>query len=404
MKKIGEISLGIVTGVGGYLDISAVVTSTQAGAMFEHRLLWAVALGGVCAAFLCEQGGRLAAVSGRTISDAMRERFGSTYHVVLFAIVALVTLLILAIEIGGICVALEFATGIAFPWWAIPVAFVCWLILLKGSFAFVEYGVSALSLITVCVVVAACVLHPQWLEVARGFVPTAPSHDAARYWFLVAVIIGASIAPYLFLFYSAGAIEDRWDESHLSVNRVIAGVGMGFGALISGAAVVVAAMVYLPRGIRVDHYAQLAPMLIDAFGPTGFWLLVAVLAIACLGTAVEIALVIAYMAAQGFGWPGSQDTRPNDNARFAAAYTIALALAAIPVLLGFEPVALTTLSMALTAVTLPLAVVPLLFVMNDPTYLHEHVNGWLSNTVVLAIIGMAFVLAVATIPLEYFGG
>ena len=145
-------------------------------------------------------------------------------------------------------------------------------------------------------------------------------------------------------------------------------------------------------------------MLIDAFGPVGFWLLVASLAVACLGTAIEIALVVAYMTAQGFGFAGSQDARPGDHARFTATYTVALAAGALPVVVGFEPIQVTTLSLALTSLTLPLAVVPLLFVMNDPAYLKEHVNGWLANAVVLAIIAMAFVLALVTIPLEYFGG
>ena len=47
MKKIGEVSLGIVTGVGGYLDISSLVTSAQAGAVFRFQLMWAVLLGGL---------------------------------------------------------------------------------------------------------------------------------------------------------------------------------------------------------------------------------------------------------------------------------------------------------------------------------------------------------------------
>ena len=404
MKKIGEVSLGIVTGVGGYLDISSLVTSAQAGAIFEYRLMWAVILGGICAAFLCEQGGRLAAVSGKTISDAIRERFGFPYHLLLYAIVAIVTLLILAIEIGGVSVAIEFATGIPFAWWAIPVTLVCWLILWKGNYAFIQYGVSSASLVTVCFVVGAIVLHPPWIDVARGLVPTLPRGDRAQYWFLVAVIVSASITPYLFLFYSSGAVEDHWTPEHLGVNRVTAFVGMGFGSLIAAAVVVVAAMTLLPQGIRPDHYAQLALLLIDALGWWGFLLLVVSLAVACLGTAVEIALVLAYMTAQGFGWEGSQDAAPRDNARFCAVYTSALVVGTIPVLLGIEPIRLTTVSMALTAVTLPIAVVPFLFVMNDAAYLKAHTNGWLSNAVVIAIIGMAFVLAVVTIPLEIFGG
>lgn len=403
MKKLGELSLGIVTGVGGYLDISSLVTAAQAGAAYDFRLIWAVVAGGLCAAFLCEQAGRLSAVAGRTVSDAVRERFGSTYHLALYTIVVAVSLLILAIEIGGVCVALQFATGIAFPWWAVPVAFGCWLILWRGSFAFVEYGVSSVSLVTLCFVVAAWWAHPEWVDVFRGLVPTAPDHDPARYWFLAAIVIGASIAPYLFLFYSAGAIEDRWTTEHIGINRAVAAIGMGFGALISAAAVVVAAQAFGPRGIDLQHYTQLGLLLLDTMGPWGFWLLVATLAVACIGTAVEIALVASYMAAQGFGWPGSQDAKPRDQARFALVYTVAIAVATIPVLIGWDPIQVTTVSLALTAVTLPIAVVPLLFVMNDPTYLGDHVNGWLSNGVVVAVIGLAFVLAVCTVPLEIFG-
>ena len=40
------------------------------------------------------------------------------------------------------------------------------------------------------------------------------------------------------------------------------------------------------------------------------------------------------------------------------------------------------ISMALTAAALPLAIVPFLFLMNDPIYLGKHRNGWISNTVV----------------------
>jgi Mn2+/Fe2+ NRAMP family transporter len=62
------------------------------------------------------------------------------------------------------------------------------------------------------------------------------------------------------------------------------------------------------------------------------------------------------------------------------------------------------MSMALTAATLPLAVVPFLFLMNDPIYLGKHRNGWISNTVVAITILISFVLAVISIPLQIIGG
>jgi Mn2+/Fe2+ NRAMP family transporter len=62
------------------------------------------------------------------------------------------------------------------------------------------------------------------------------------------------------------------------------------------------------------------------------------------------------------------------------------------------------MAMALTSATLPLAIVPFLFLMNDPIYLREHRNGWISNTVVAIIVLISFVLAVISIPLEIIGG
>jgi len=61
---------------------------------------------------------------------------------------------------------------------------------------------------------------------------------------------------------------------------------------------------------------------------------------------------------------------------------------------------LTNLAMALTAATLPLSIVPFLVLMNDRRYLGRHRNGWVSNAVVMGIVGIAFLLAVVTIPLE----
>jgi Mn2+/Fe2+ NRAMP family transporter len=403
-KKALEIVLGIVTSVGGFLEIGSITTAAQGGALFGFRLVWAIILGGVCITFLVEQSGRLSAVSGQTVPDAIRERFGFNYFLFLLAVLAAVTLLVLGAEIGGVCVSLEMATGVGFQWWAIPVAFVMWLIIWKGTFSFIEDGTAILGLVTLCFVVGAIVLHPPWKQVAAGALPTLPPHDSLRYWFIAVSILGASVSPYLMFFYSSGAIEDGWKEDYVAVNRFIAVSGMSFGTFISVAVLVVAAMVFLPRGIEVGHYSQLALMLRDAFGRWGFWLVLSSLFIACLGAAMEITLQLSYMVAQGFGWNWSKNQRPKDEARFSLTYTVFIILGAILVVVGIDPLKLTVFSMALTAATLPVAIVPFLFLMNDEEYVEEHTNGWISNTAVIAIIGLAFVLAVVTIPLEIFGG
>jgi Mn2+/Fe2+ NRAMP family transporter len=404
MKKIFEIALGIVTSVGGFLEIGSITTAAQAGAEFSFQLIWAIVLGGLCVIFLVEQSGRLAAVSGHTIPGAIRERFGSNYFLFLLVVIGIVSLLVMAAEFGGVCVALEMATGIGFQWWAIPVAFVIWLIIWKGTFGVIEKGVSLLGLVTLCFVVGAIAMRPTWNQIVHGVLPTLPFHDQAHYWFVAVSILGASISPYLFFFYSSGAIEDEWDESYVGVNRVIATGGMSFGSFISVAVLVLAALLLLPQGIKVEHYSQLPLLLIPVFGRTGFWLFVASLGIACLGAALEITLEIAYLAAQGFGWNWSENQRPLDEARFSLVYTGTILLAMLVVLIGIDPLKLTVFSMALTAATLPVSIVPFLFVMNDKSYLRDYRNGWISNTVVLLIIGLAFVLSLVSIPLQIFGG
>jgi Mn2+/Fe2+ NRAMP family transporter len=403
VKKLLELTLGIVTSIGGFLEAGSLATAAQAGAEFRYQLVWAIALGTVSLIFLVEMSGRLAAVSKHTIVDAMRERFGFNFFVAMLLAVALVSFLVLASEIGGVCLALQLATGIGFQWWALPVALTVWLVLWKGSFGVVEKGAALLGLVTVAFIVGALKLHPHWTELGANLLPTLPKEEKTHYWFIAVSILGASISPYLFYFYSSGAIEDKWDESYLPTNKVIATLGMTFGGLLSVAVLVVAALVFHPRGIQIDRYEQLGVMLSDPLGRWGFYLFVASLGIACFGAALEISLAVAYMFAQGFGWNWSKNQRPKEEARFSLVYTLVVALAAVPMLIGLDPLRLTIFSMALTAVALPIAIVPFLFLMNDEQYVREHRNGLLTNTVVTIVIGLSFLIAIVAIPLQIFG-
>jgi Mn2+/Fe2+ NRAMP family transporter len=404
MKKFVEIALGIVTSVGGFLEIGSITTAAQAGADFSFQLIWAILLGSLCIIFLVEQAGRFSAVSGRTIPDAIRERFGFNYFAFLFIVLALVSLLVIAAEIGGVCIALELATGIKFQWWTVPAAFVIWLVMWKGTFGVIEKGVSVLGLVTLCFVVGAVLVHPPWSQVIRGAAPSLPQHDSVHYWFVVVSILGATISPYLYFFYSSGAIEDEWKETHVGINRIIATGGMTFGSVISIGVLILAAMIFAPQGVKIEHYTQLPQLLVPVFGYWGYWLLVASVGIACLGAALEITLQVAYLTAQGFGWNWSENQPPKAEARFAAAYTLTIILAALVTITGIDPLTITIFSMALTAATLPVSIVPFLFLMNDYSYVRVYRNSWFSNAVVIVIIAIAFVLALVSIPLQIFGG
>lgn len=403
MKKILQVALGVVTSVGGFLEIGSVTTAAQAGAQFGYQLLWAILLGTLCLIFLIEMAGRLSAVSKHTIVDAMRERFGFPFFFIVLIGMVIIAFMVLVAELGGIGFGLQILTGVGFPWWAVPVSFVVWLLMWKGTFSLIENGASLLGLVTLSFIVSAFKLHPDWSGVASGLVPSIPETDKARHGFLAVSILGASISPYLMYFYSSGAIEDKWDRSYIPINRFIAGFGMTFGGVLSMAVLVVAALALQPKGIQVETFPQAALLMTTALPKWGFYLFAVSMIVACFGAALEISLAIAYFFSQGFGWNWSEDLEPSKNSRFAFVYTIIIMLAAIPLLLGVDPIKVTMMSMALTSATLPLAIVPFLFLMNDPIYLGKHRNGWVSNSVVGIVILISFVLALISIPLQIMG-
>lgn len=404
MSKLLEIALGLVTGIGGFLEAGSIATSVQAGAAFGFQLVWAIALGTICIGFLVEMAGRLAAVSKHTLPDAMRERFGIRFFSVVLVAVVVVSFLVLASEIGGVALALQLVTGIRFQWWAPAVAVAVWLLLWAHNFSLVEKGASLLGLVTLVFLIGAIKLHVPIHEVVANLLPSLPHEEPAKYWFMAVSIIGASVSPYLFYFYSAGAVEDHWDEDYLGVNRAIAGLGMSFGGGLAIAVLACAAMVFHSRGIEIDRYEQIPLMLAEPLGRWGFILFVASLGIGCFGAALELALQIAYLMAQGFGWKWGENLKPREAARFSLTYTVMIFLAGLVIFTGIDPLKLTVFSMAITALSLPVTVVPLLVLMNDPQYLGENGNHWIANAAVLFISIVACIVALVAIPLQLAGG
>jgi Mn2+/Fe2+ NRAMP family transporter len=403
MKNLTKIGLGVVTSIGGFLDVGAIATTALAGAAFGFQLLWVVLLGTGCVILLTEMSGRLAAVSGHSLADAIRERLGFPYFSIPFIGEMLVDVLVLAAEIGGVAIALHLVTGVNYLWFVPLCALAVWALLWLGTFTIIERGVSIAGLITLAFVVAALSMTLPWREVARGAVPSLPARDGVNYWFLAVSIIGALLSPYLLNFYATGAIEDRWTVKDVAVNRVIATVGMSFGSTIALAILMLAALVLAPRGIQVDSYDQVALILIEPFGRPGLYWFAASLAVACFGAALQVALNLAYITAQGFGWNWSENLKPHEDARFAAVYTAAVPLGAAVAMIG-DPIKLTTLSMALNAVIAPFIVFPLLIVMNDRAYLGSHCNHVIGNVLVSGVILLGFIVALVAIPLQVLNG
>lgn len=399
-----QLALGIVTSVGGFFDIGNIATCAQAGAAFRFQLIWSMLLATVVVIFLVEMSGRFAAVSNMAVPDAVRDHFGFRFWMVPFVVLMFVHILVLAAEIGGICFALHLVSGIPLQAWALPVAILVWLFLWRSTFETIENSTSLIGLITLCFVLGAIWHHPPASEVLAGALPSLPQHDAARYWFIAVSIVGAVIAPYLFYFYSSGAVEDEWDASYVSVNRGVALIGMGFGSVISIGAIIVAGVVLAPRGIHVSDYHQAAMMLTDVFPFWGYVLFAVSMGIACLGAAIEVALSMSYSFAQTFGWNWGENLQPAEDSRFCLVYTASILLGSLVILLGLDPLKLTIATMAINAAVLPVVVIPLLLLMNDKKLLGKQANGIFSNVAAALIVVLTVVLTVVSIPLVFTGG
>jgi Mn2+/Fe2+ NRAMP family transporter len=404
MKSLMNVALGIVTSIGGFLDVGAIATAALAGAAFGLQMMWVLALGTICVMFLTEMAGRLACVSHHSLVDAVRERCGFRYFSLLLTGEVIVDLLVLAAEIGGVAVALHLVTGIDYRWFVPIVAFALWLLIWLGTFSIVQNGTSVLGLITLAFVVGMWWMGPPWHEALKGLIPSAPSHDAARYWFTAVGIIGALFEPFMLNFYASGAIEEKWSLKDITMNRVTAVLGMGFGAIIAASLIILSALTLGAHGIQVDSYEQAAMMMLDPFGSWAIPLFAACLGTACFGAALQVALNISYLFSQGFGWNWSENLKPHDDARFALVYTAAIPLGALLVVALGDPLQITTFSMALNALLAPVIVFPLLILMNDRHYVREYSNHLFGNVVVSAIVVIAFLIAAVAIPLEVLGG
>src|SRR5205814_10415073 len=139
------------------------------------------------------------------------------------------------------------------------------------------------------------------------------------------------------------------------------------------------------------------------FGSWGVPLFAGALAVAAFGAGLEVALNLSYVWSQGLGWNWSKNLRPSQDARFSLVYTIAIIAATPIIVLGFDPLKVTNMSMAFNALISPLIVFRLLFLMNDDAYLKKYRNGYFTNIVTVLLSVIAVMLAIVAIPPQIFG-
>lgn len=406
MGKVSSLALGVVTAVGGFVDMGELVTCSQAGAQYQFALLWTVVVGVLGVMVYTDTAGRVAITSGRTLIDVIRARLGWRLATASMVVATVVNVLTIVIEISGMALALQIVTHISYIWWVPVTALFIAVVLWFSSFKLVENGASLLGLSILVFVVAAVLLHPPWGDVARQMIlPSIPSGGSlAAYAFSAVSLLGAFMTPYEIYFYSSGAIEEKWTGKDFITNRVTTFVGFTFGSLIVIAMMIVSAQTFFLHGLKPSGFGSIPVPIVSVLGVAGL----AVFAFGAFadtgGAALEATLSSSYSVAQFFGWDWGQNHNPRDAPGFVFCYLVAVLVAVIIALTGIDPIQLTIYTTALAAFSLPFTFIPLLIIANDRTYMGDDHNGPLANIASVFFLAILCIVTVATIPLFILAG
>jgi Mn2+/Fe2+ NRAMP family transporter len=402
VNRIFGVALGILAAIGGFVDIGDIVFNVAAGATFGYQLLWAVVIGVGGIITYAEMCGRVAAVSGSAVMDAVRERLGFGIGLVSLVAGQIVNVMTLAAEIGGVAITLQLLSGL--PDRALlalgvrGVAVVLWLM----PFDWIErvFGYCGLALLVF--VVAAIKLHPDWGAVAHGFVPSAGTGNHWVYAYYVVGLVGAAMIPYEVYFYSSGAVEEQWGPKDLGLNRANVLIGYSLGGVLSFALMIAAGAFLLPKGISGELLGTVALVANGPLGQIGLILALIGILFAVSGAAIDSAFAGAYNLAQFFGWEWGKYRTNAGAPRFTLTWIGMLVVGFLIVVTGVDPILVTELSVIAAVVALPLTYVPILLVANDRAYMSRYANGVVANVFGVFYLVVILAIALAAIPLLLF--
>jgi Mn2+/Fe2+ NRAMP family transporter len=403
MKKVLEVFLGILTAMGGFVEIGELTFTLNAGSLFSYHLLWVAALGTVGIIVYCEMAGRVAAVRGQPIFAVIRERVGFNAGLVTLIAANAVCLMTCAAEIGAIALLWQLLSGwpyrplivLALPFFLLVVWFF--------KFAWIERVFGFMGVAMAVFIVAAISMQPDWSAFAAGFVPSLPPITSERqlllYAFFAVSLLSSIMLPYETYFYASGGIEDQWKPSDVTLNRVIVLVGFLLGGALAMALITVGAEYLAPRHIQAELPGTAALAVSSHLGRIGFVVALIGMFFAFAGAAIEATMSAAYNLAQFLGWPWGKFRPPQQASRFTLAWIVTFALATALILTGIDPIQVVEYAIVFSVVILPLTYFPLLLVAHDPVVMGKYANGPVATVVGWTFFVIILIAATAALPL-----
>jgi NRAMP (natural resistance-associated macrophage protein)-like metal ion transporter len=383
-------------------DAGGIATYSVAGAQFGYSLLWVMIPTTIALVMIQEMSARMGAVTGKGLSDLIREEFG--FRVTFFLMLALVVTNFgnIVAEFAGVASALELFKVSKYIVVPLAALFV-WALVVHGTYNSVEKIFLSASLFYVAYVVSGVLAKPDWRAAALSTVTRPDSVGFRNYGYLSLVIglVGTTIAPWMQFYLQASIVEKGVTIRQYKASRADVIVGCLFAAIVAWFIVVAcAATLHSVGKFNIETGADAAMALRPLAGDYAFLLFAAGLFNASLFAASILPISTAYAVCEGLGLESGLDKRFDEAPAFYWLYTALIVLGAGVLLLPRFPLfRVMVLSQVVNGILLPFVLVFMLLLMNDRELMGEHVNSRWYNVVswftVVAMAALSIALLIA---------
>jgi len=382
-------------------DAGGIYTYSVAGAQFGYSLLWTMIPITIALVVVQEMSSRMGAVTGKGLSDLIREEFG--FRVTFFLMIALVVTNFgnVVAEFAGVASSLELF-GLS-KYIVVPAAaVVVWLLVVRGTYQSIEKIFLAASGFYVCYIVAGLLAHPDWKTAAIATISRPKDIGIRNYGYLYMVIglVGTTIAPWMQFYLQASIVEKGVTVRQYRTSRWDVILGCFFTDIVAWFIIVACAATLFASGHHtIDTAADAAQALRPLAGEYAYLLFAAGLFNASLFAASILPISTAYAVCEGLGFESGLDKRFDEAPVFYWLYTLLIVLGAGVLLFPHVPlVYVSVASQVVNGIVLPFVLIFMLLLTNDRELMGDYVNGRGFNIIawitVVAMIVLTLILAV----------
>jgi Mn2+/Fe2+ NRAMP family transporter len=382
-------------------DAGGISVYTQAGAQYGYALLWSLIPMTIALYVTEEMCARMGVVTGKGLSDLIREEFGFRPTFFVMVVGFLVDLANVVAEFAGVAAAMQIFHLSRYV--AVPIAAILvWVLVLRGNYRQVEVVFLAACVLYLAYVFSAIFAKPDWLEAARHtIIPEV--HFNAGYLVMLTGLIGTTIAPWQFFYLQAGYVEKKVGVRQYAQARADVLVGsVSCMIIVFFIIVCTAATLYVSGHRDINDAAQAAQALIPLAGKWAGMLFAFGLLNASLFAASILPLSTAHVICEGLGFEAGIDHKLKEAPIFYWLYTILIVVGAGIVLLPNAPLwKILIFSQVGNGIWLPVVVIFILLLVNRRDLMGEYVNTVTFNVVAwvtaLAMIVLTLVLTYTAI-------